>query len=121
MNSFRIIPTLLFLALWSNSPHAESKEITILAPISCQDWLDAQSEKTKVNVTSVPLRSHTQHFWLLGLVTGLNANYPTRKNLLSAVDGNLVFDWMDNYCSKNKSSSVFAGANALIEEISKRK
>lgn len=96
------------------------KSITILAPIGCIKWVEGRSERTKVKPLDYNLIPHVNEFWLLGLVTGLNANYPAKQNLLASVDSSLVFDWMDRYCQKNPTSDVFSGAESLLTEIEKK-
>ncbi|MBT3068899.1 hypothetical protein [Rhodoferax sp. U11-2br] len=91
--------------------------ITILAPVSCTDWNEGRSERTKVKPLDYSTLPQMREFWLLGLITGLNANHPAKVDLLSSVNSTLVFDWMDRYCKKNPASDVFAGAESLLSKI----
>jgi len=111
----------LFLMLCSNLSAAEQRSISILAAVSCEEWLSDRAEKNSMTLGEVSIKDYTSEFWLLGLITGLNANYPSSKDLLSNVNSSLIFDWMDKYCKANSNHSVYRGADLLLDEISKIK
>lgn len=100
---------------------AENREITVLAPSTCREWTTARSTRTKVKTSyAETMQLHSLQMWYLGLITGLNASYPTSKNLLENVDSSLLFDWMDRYCSENDTGTVYRGAKNFIDMMEER-
>lgn len=120
MNKFICRLTVLLIATVPLCTFSAQKSITILAPISCAKWTDGRLERTKVKPLDYDLTPRLSEFWLLGLITGLNANHPAKANLLNSVDSSLIFDWMDRHCQKDPMSDVFSGAESLISEIERK-
>lgn len=111
-----LMSLLLFLV---GTAYGKGKRITILAPVTCADWIDGRKASREIKPLSFNYAGMRNEFWLLGLVTGLNANL-NEPNLLDSVDSNLIFDWMDQYCDRNQSASVFRGADELLVQMSRR-
>jgi len=112
--------TALLIAVVPLCTFSAQKSITILAPISCAKWNEGKLERTKIKPMDYNLMPRLSEFWLLGLITGLNANHPAKVNLLNSVDSSLIFDWMDRYCQKDPTSDVFSGAESLLSEIERK-
>lgn len=116
----RVVALVLSLLISAAFP-AERKEnaITVLAPVTCADWIKGRKEKTEVKPLEFSTAAAMNEFWLLGLLSGMNAGLGG-PNLLSSVDSTLVFDWMDRYCTRKPTASVFAGAEDLLAEVARR-
>jgi len=108
------------IGLNATTVKGNSRQITILAPATCKEWITARNEETSVSIANFSMSRQYRQFWLLGLITGLNAKDTNTKNLLASVNSDLVFDWMDKYCTTNPQNDVFEGAESLLDEISKR-
>jgi hypothetical protein len=120
MNRVALILAALLAALLLQAPSfAKPRRITILAPFTCAEWSKSQ-EKLRTVQPGFALPSYAHRHWLLGLLTGLNANGAARDDLLASVDSQLAFDWMDRYCTANPAADVFEAANVFLGEIVKR-
>ncbi|QHJ00967.1 hypothetical protein GT347_25050 [Xylophilus rhododendri] len=97
----------------------KGKPITILAPISCVDWVDGRKTDSEIGLMKFYSASVRNEFWLLGLINGLNAKLNS-PDLLASVDAKLVFAWMDRYCSTNKSEDIFKGAEEFLDQVAQK-
>lgn len=95
---------------------AKGKTVTVLAPVSCAEWVEGREEEKAVEPFKIRMLSIRNQFWLLGFVSGLNAG-ADGPNILESVDASLVFDWIDRYCAKNPKSDLFDGANRFLVDI----
>lgn len=110
---------MIVLGCWSCA-HSKDREITILAPIRCPDWIEGRKEDNSVKLSNFNFLGFRNKFWILGLVTGLNSNR-SGPNLLESVDSELIFDWLDAYCAKNPSAELFDGAKEFLNEVSRQR
>jgi hypothetical protein len=109
---------ILFLA---SAAYAKNTTVTILAPVTCSEWLQGRKIDKEVGPITFNHLGARNEFWLLGLVTGMNAGL-SGPNLLASMDSALIFDWTDRYCVQNPQSSVFTGVQDLfIKVLQKRK
>lgn len=107
------------ILLTTSQSHAARKTYTALASPSCKDWMDARSERKKIDPLSPRTLSTTREFWLLGLMTGMNALYTDEVDLLKAVNSTLIYDWMDRFCNEHPTKDVLDGAFRLMKELEK--
>jgi len=59
-------------------------------------------------------------FWLLGLVTGMNAMLDDDPDLLDTVNSTLIVDWISRYCAANPEADLFEGATKFLIEVRKK-
>lgn len=61
--------------------------------------------------------------WVLGYVSGMNGVRVNtgRNDMLDGMNGAQLVAWMDNYCAGHPLDDVPAAANALVDELSRRK
>ncbi|MFB9158584.1 hypothetical protein [Chromobacterium violaceum] len=121
MNKTLILAILLTLIAWPQAALPEIKKITTVGEVTCKDWISSQEHYHKDMSAGSGIERLANIAWLHGLITGLNANYPSKKNLLNSVDAQLIDDWVDSYCKKNSSSDVYNAANSLLINIDKIK
>lgn len=119
MNRHAFRALFFLLLILTSTAHGKGKAITVLAPISCLEWLEGRKADKEVKPMNFNHAGVRNEFWLLGLVTGLNANLD-EPDLLSNINSALIFDWMDRYCSQNQGASVYKGAEELLAQISRR-
>ena len=99
---------------------ATSRTITVLASRSCAQWVeDKRSAALEGTTGSAWFTVALNRRWLLGYVSGLNAAYPSDKNLLAAVNAAIVEEWIDKYCAQNPKKDLIDGAERLMAELAK--
>ena len=60
--------------------------------------------------------------WLLGFLSGLNADYSAHKNALAQLtSADQAISWVNNYCRANPLNSVVEAAYLLMKELKQRK
>lgn len=119
MNEFWIVALSGLLATSTAAAQTGQRAITILAPVTCSEWIDGRKAGREVKPLSFNYSGTRNEFWLLGLVTGLNAGLEG-SDLLRSLDSALIFDWMDRYCGRNRTSSLFDGAEELLSQVARR-
>jgi hypothetical protein len=106
---------------FAHSAYAKNTTVTVLAPVTCSEWLQGRKIDKEVRPLTFNHLGSRNEFWLLGLVTGMNAGLG-EHNFLASMDSSLIFDWMDRYCDQNPQSNVFTGVQDLfIKVLQKRK
>jgi len=84
----------------------------IFGVVDCGQWVNDR----------VPAEKEFNKGWLLGYLSGLNLGNPGSKDqLLKVNSADQIFLWMDNYCRANPLQKVRLGADALFEELERRR
>lgn len=96
------------------------------ATANCAKWTAAR--KNEIAATA---RRHTDPLtyvpgtdayvqWLLGFLSALAiTREEVPDDILEAVDGNLIRDWMDTYCRRSPTKHTTDGAFDLLDELKK--
>lgn len=100
----------LTLALSLASFRAESQDIRITGDgqATCGEWIQYRYNRNSV-------RQNYVADWVAGFVTGYNWYHMNHQAYLH--DANDVLGWLDVYCHNNPTSSVSAGAAALVQQL----
>lgn len=106
MNSRHAAFALFALLAAGLSPVAQA--YTTFGAPDCGKWVNAPSNQQKA--------------WLLGFMSGMNANHqvlrPELKDPLDPLNSaDQIFLWMDNYCKANPLKTVGDGGVALFTEL----
>jgi len=85
----------------------QAEPVMVASDINCITWVAGKKDKG-----AKLAESH-----LIGLLDGLSAGRQIPFwNFKDGISLPQVYEWMDNYCSKNPDSSVYFGAYELINE-----
>lgn len=105
--------TVIFLlALLSAAPVRAASEYVILGAGSrpCGSWLQLRSQALP---DSAMLQS-----WVLGYVTGVNANFLTSSpDVTQGASPDALFSWIDNYCAAHPLDSLARATSALLDSF----
>jgi hypothetical protein len=112
-------PKALFLALGvilvgmgaAKDSHAS---YSILAPISCGDYLDAYSKSTLTGDSGIKGR---HEFWeatgyINGMITGIN--HERSSNVLKGMSLNQSYKWIASWCRDNMSANLATAVSNLV-------
>ncbi len=66
-------------------------------------------------------RKEANKTWLLGFMSGLNANRDFANALGKINSANQIFLWMDNYCKANPPKTAYDGGWQLMFELESKK
>lgn len=110
----------VFLYIMTFAANTEAREVTILAPVECTDWSSKRNTEGDVSFGGDAIARIRMQFWLLGLVTGMNAMLDDDPNLLDTVNSTLIFDWISRYCAEEPEADLFEGATKFLMEVRKK-
>jgi hypothetical protein len=106
-------PAVLPLLLSANFPARGANQTTQYVIFGagsrpCGSWLQLRSQALP---DSAVLQS-----WLLGYVTGVNANLlSVDQDVSGGATPNALFTWVDNYCAAHPLDSLARAAGALLD------
>ena len=102
----------ILLTLSAASPSRAANEYTILGAGSrpCGSWLRLRSQAA---ADSVVLQS-----WVLGYLTGINANVLTLSaDVTAGTAPEALFSWIDGYCAAHPLDSLARATGALLDSL----
>lgn len=101
----RILLTALIAMTVSSSAFAAIT--TVIGSTDCGKWIKEPSDPRKA--------------WVLGFLSGLNADGMYKNVLRKISSSQQIFVWMDNYCKANPLKDTIDGSLQLILELSNEK
>ncbi|MDM0002209.1 hypothetical protein QTI24_26630 [Variovorax sp. J22P240] len=102
---------LIALGLAAAMACGSASAVTIMSGRSCGEWIKDRAE--------LKLKDAVNSAWLVGYLSGMAVE--SEKDLLSSIDAESIYLWMDNYCRANPLKRVSTGGWVLFEELAKGK
>lgn len=116
MNIIKFLPVCLLI---SASQMCQAGVVTILGMSECKDWMKEEVEQKKLSASYDMRLNYTM--WSLGFLSGFNYANPSDRNLLEAVNSDLVKEWISAYCKAKPNASLSEALLALIKKIEGKK
>jgi hypothetical protein len=85
------------------------RAVEIRGARSCGKWLEERRSGNHVYAEA----------WLVGFLSGMA--FESNKDFLKGTDNASIDSWMDNYCTNHPLDTLVDGAEALMNELTRRK
>ena len=59
--------------------------------------------------------------WLMGYISGINKEKRGKPDYSNGADAEGLIQWIENYCKENPLSSFSSAADAMLDELNKKK
>jgi hypothetical protein len=109
-----VVLIVMSMVLMTNQVSATPKTVIGAGVASCGAWLEARRSPS-LHAVAVGKES-----WVLGYVSGVNADQQWSDDFLAAADAPALFAWLDSYCPQHPLDPLYAATNALIHDLSMR-
>lgn len=114
------VATILFLVMHATPVIGAGRTFTIIGSSSCTDWIESKRVASLEDSDRLSWISFMQKkTWIMGYVSALNSAYKSNKDILKDVNSDIVADWVDIYCDKNKMKKTDDAVDALFDELVK--
>jgi hypothetical protein len=113
---------LIALATPASARDPPRKTFTTFGAASCAKWVATQTkDKSAPSDLGNSFALFEMKGWIYGYLTGITeALFATgNKDPLAQVDGQTIYDWMDNYCAKHPDAGIKDGAVELLLTLGK--